>query len=1027
MRGTLCALGNSFCMTCFLRKGYTMTRTHIPLVSDGSLLLLDEAEYRQLPVLVGSAAWYIWLANQQNLSFSFRNDLGTFTARREQQRQGWYWYAYRKYEGKLFKTYLGKSETLTIEHLNAAAAVLTGKSDLVGSLKGDGVAMMTSVGHTRTIQHEQAPASAIVHYFNLPGQLTSLVGRERETAVACTLLRRPGVCLLTLTGTGGVGKTRLGLQMAYELKEDFVNGICFVSLAPLSDPNLVMPAIAQALGLTEKADQSPLTQLKIYLQDKHLLLFLDNFEQVAEAATHLVELLQTCPHLKALVTSRALLHVRGAYEFFVPPLTLPDLKRLSDSGVLSQNEAVALFVQRAQAIKNDFEINDVNAGFIAEVCVQLDGLPLAIELAAARIRLFSPQKLLERLEHRLQVLTGGADDLPERQQTLRNTLQWSYDLLDADEQRLFRWLSLFVGGCTLEAIEAIAHMLGGRTTQVLDGVTALLNNHLLYQQEQSDGESRLMMLETIHEYGLDALAESGALEESQQAHVAYYLDLAEKSDLELRSTRQREWLDRLKREYENLRAALKWTQDNRKVELGLRLAGALGLFWYMRGYLSEGRAWLEELLSCDSDDGNGANVVATDIRAKALNSMGMLVAEQGDYGRAALLVEESMGLFQALGDKRGRAAALNIRGIVAKLQGNYTYSVTLYEESLSLQREMDNKRGIAVALNNLAAISQEQGNYKRALELGEESLAIKRESGDKHSIAQSLVNLGDLARKQGDASRASLLVEESLQLFRELEDTRGIALALNNLGEVEHDLGNYAHAAEALGTSIALYRELGNKWGIALALCSLGDVILAIGEPDQAKAIYKESLALYQIENNTVGVIACLNGMAGVAAVQGEPLLAARVWGMAETQRSAVGVPISLVEHAHYERLVTAARVLIGERAFASAWVEGCTMTLEQTFAMLEYIPLAASLILPVSQATAVLKPSLTLIYPKDLTTREVEVLQLLSAGLTSAQIAEQLVISLLTVNTHVRSIYSKLGVTSRSAATRYAIEHKLV
>jgi ATP/maltotriose-dependent transcriptional regulator MalT len=444
----------------------------------------------------------------------------------------------------------------------------------------------------------------------------------------------------------------------------------------------------------------------------------------------------------------------------------------------------------------------------------------------------------------------------------------------------------------------------------------------------------------------------------------------------------------------------------------------------MRGYLSEGRAWLEELLSCDS---SGGNVVSTDIRAKALNSAGMLVAEQGDYGRAALLVEESMGLFQELGDKRGRAAALNIRGIVAKYQGDYGRAIALHEECLSLQRELDNKRGIAVALNNLAAISQEQGNYRRALELGEESLAIKRESGNKHGIAQSLVNLGDLARKQGDAARASLLVEESLQLFRELEDTRGIALALNNLGEVERDRGSYAHAAEALETSLALYRELGNKWGIALALCSLGDVTLEIGELDRAKAIYKESLALYQVENNTVGMIACLNGLAGVAAAQGEPLLAARVWGMAETQRSAIGVPISLVEHARYERLVTAARVHLGEKAFASAWAEGCTMTLEQTFALLERITIPARLIPTVPQSTAVMKPSLSPTYPNDLTTREVEVLQLLSAGLTSAQIAEQLVISLLTVNTHVRSIYSKLGVTSRSAATRYAIEHKLV
>ena len=1018
-----------------------MARTQIPLISDGSLLLPNGAESRQSLMLVGSAAWYAWLADQQNHSFSFRDHLGTFTARCERQRQGWYWYAYRKHEGKLRKAYLGKSETLTIEHLHAAAAVLTGKSNLTdglvgdadAALKGNNAPLLPSVAFTQSTQHDQAPMDAKVYFSNLPMQLTSLVGRDRETAVACTLLQRPGVRLLTLTGTGGVGKTRLGLQMAHELSGSFANGICFVSLAPLSDPDLVMPAIAQALGLAEKVDQAPLEQIKLYLQNKHLLLLLDNFEQVAEAAASLVELLQTCPYLKALVTSRALLPVRGAYEFFVLPLALPDLKHLPDSGVLSQNEAVALFVQRAQAIKTDFELNDINARFIAQMCVQLDGLPLAIELAAARIRLFSPQKLLARLEHRLQVLTGGADDLPERQQTLHNTLQWSYDLLHADEQRLFRRLSLFVGGCTLEAIEEVARTLGDRTTQVLDGVTSLLNNHLLYQREQSDSESRLMMLETIREYGLEILAGSGEMEEAQQVHVAYYLMLAETSELELRSGQQQESLERLKREYENLRAALKWTQDNRKVELGLRLAGALGLFWYMRGYLSEGRAWLEELLAQDSENVETPPAaaftphVSADVRAKALNSAGMLVAEQGDYRRAALLVEESMALFQELGDKRGRAAALNIRGIVAKYQGDYERAVALHEECLILRRELDDKRGVAVALNNLGAIAQEQGNYRRALELGEESLAIKRELGNKYAIAQSIVNLGDAARKQGDATRALLLAEESLQIFRELEDTRGIALALNNLGEVKRDQGNYAQAAEALETSLALYRELGNKWGTALALSNQGDLALEMGELEKAKAIYKESLALYRAENNTVGVIACLNGLAGVAEAQGAPVWAVRVWGMTDALRNAVGVPISPAEHAHYKHSVTAARVHLGEKAFAGIWAEGRLMTSEQVFATLEHITIPDESTSIVPPITAVMKPSLKPTYPDALTAREVEVLQLLAAGLTSAQIAEQLIISLLTVNTHVRSIYSKLGVTSRSAATRYAMEHKLV
>ncbi len=1005
-------------------------RTPIPLVSGDHLLLLGEAERGLPPVLVGSVDWYCWLADEQNPSFAFRDSFGTFTARREHQRHGWYWYAYRKCEGKLHKAYLGKSETLTIEHLHAAATVLMDKStsvDTLGgrieaTLSGTTVPLTTSGALTQPIVPQQAGTDANAHVFNLPVQLTSLVGRARETKLACTLLQRPDVRLLTLTGTGGVGKTRLGVQMALELSAYFANGICFVSLAPLSTPELVMSAIAQTLGLVEKADQSALEQLKLSLHDRHLLLFLANFEHVAEAATHVVELLQTCPYLKALVTSRALLHVRGAYEFFVPPLALPDLKRLPDSTVLSQNEAIALFVQRTQVVKNDFALTDSNARCLAHICVQLDGLPLALELAAARIRLFSPQKLLERLEHRLLVLTGGADDLPERQHTLRNTILWSYDLLHANEQRLFRWLSLFVGGCTFEAIEAIAATLGEKTTQVLDEVTSLLNAHLLYQQEQSDGEIRVMMLETIREYALEALAGSGEMEKVQRTYGAYYLLLAETSEPKLRSAQQQEYLDQLKREVENLRASLTWMQGNGKIELGLRLAAALGVFWYTRGYLSEGRAWLENLLAQDS---SGSNGVSTEVRAKALNSAGMLVAEQGDYGRAALLVEESLLLFQELDDKPGRAIALNIRGIVAKYQGEYERAVSLHEECLRVRREMNDTRGIAVALNNLAAIAQEQGNYKRALELGEESLAIKRELGNKNGVAQSLVNLGDIARKQGDATRASSLAQESLHIFRELEDTRGMALALNNIGEVLHDQGNHVQAAEVLETSLALYRELGNKWGIAQVLSNKGAGAFEIGELDKAKTLYQQSLAFYRAESNVVGVIVCLNGLASIAAVQGEPVLAAQVWGMAEVQRSAVGVPIVPVEYAQYERQIAAVRGLLGEKAFVHAWTEGGVMTLKQVFALLERIPMLVELLPLVPNTPALIKSPLS--YLDDLTTREIEVLQLLATGLTSAQIAEQLIISLLTVNTHVRSIYSKLGVTSRSAATRYAMQHKLV
>ena len=432
---------------------------------------------------------------------------------------------------------------------------------------------------------------------HLPIQPTPFIGREKEVDAVHHLFLREDVRLVTLTGPGGVGKTRMALHVAEQLRAHFADGVWFVSLAPISDPDLVIPTIAQTLGLWEAGERSLLEQLQVFLRERQVLLLLDNFEQVVRAAMHVANLLTICSHLKVLVTSREVLHVRAEREFPVPTLSLPDPKRLPDLVALSQYEAVALFIQRAQAARPEFQVTKANAPVVAEICVRLDGLPLAIELAATRIKLLPLQALLTRLGQRLQLLTSSARDVPAHQQTLRNTIQWSYDLLDAQEQQLFCRLSVFVSGCTLEAVEAISAALGNATLPVLDGVVSLIDKNLLQQTAQEGEEIRLLMLETIREYGWEALAERQEREAIQAAHAAYYLALAEEAERALGGPQQLLWLERLEREYDNLHAALHWLRlQGSRVEGGgeaaeqaLRLETALSWFWIMRGYQNDGR------------------------------------------------------------------------------------------------------------------------------------------------------------------------------------------------------------------------------------------------------------------------------------------------------------------------------------------------------------------------------------------------------------------------------------------------------
>jgi predicted ATPase len=589
---------------------------------------------------------------------------------------------------------------------------------------------------------------------NLPLQPTPFLGRQKELHALQELLLRDSSRLVTLTGPGGVGKTRLGLQVAAELTEHFPDGTWFVSLAPLSDPDLVIPTISQVLGLREARDQASLEHLKNALQKKKMVLLLDNFEQVGSSATSVADLLAGCPDLKVLVTSREGLHVRAEREFPVPALLLPDMTRLPDLLALSQYEAVALFLERAQAVNPEFQVTNSNAPAVAEICVHLDGLPLAIELAAARIRLFSPQALLTRLGQRLPLLVSSARDVPARQQTLRQTIQWSYALLTEAEQRLFRRLAVFVGGCAFQAVEAVADSVAAEQTAVLDTVTSLLDKNLLRQTEQEDGEPWFMLLETIREFGLEELSTRGELEATRHAHAAYALRLAEEAEPALGGPQQVVWFHRLEREHGNLRAALSYFlergDDRERIEMALRLGVALWYFWEVRSpHAQEGWTFLERALERSAG-------VAVSVRAKALYVAGQLAWFLGNPDRSEELCQQSLALFRESGDVTGVGIALFTLAMASWQKGELATARCHLEESLKISQETGDQNRMAWSLNMLSLVDMCQGDYPQGYSYAEESLLLFRERGDKRGIAISLQNIAYGHLDEGDSAREPL-------------------------------------------------------------------------------------------------------------------------------------------------------------------------------------------------------------------------------------------------------------------------------
>jgi predicted ATPase/DNA-binding SARP family transcriptional activator len=712
---------------------------------------------------------------------------------------------------------------------------------------------------------------------NIPSTIAPTTGRQEELARIEAMLEDPSCRIVTLTGPGGVGKTQLALQVAGNFAGEFADGIYFVSLAPVRDPSMVLSTISRTLGIEESPGRSPSDTLAAALRDKEILLVVDNFEHLMSAAPQLALPVAGAPRTRLLVTSRARLRLRNEHVYDIAPLGLPPLDDPALPEVVMQYPSVAMFVERAQAARPGFAVTDANARTMAEICHRLEGLPLAIELGAARLSMMPTQALLARLEKRLAVLTNGARDLPTRQQTLRATLEWSYELLTEPQQALFRNLSVFAGGCTLDAIEVVCaaeQMRDGIVPNIphselhiphsdqdlLETLTALVENSLLLREEQAGEDVRFRMLETLREYALEHLATCGEEEPARHAHALYYLRLAMAAQSELRGPEQLRWLNLLDADHNNIRIALGWARDGAEkraddgdgnaesgLDLGMRAAAALCRFWEMRGYIIEGRQWLDDLLAQPSP-------AAPEARAIALRGAGILALGQGDLARSAQLCEESLSLYIQMDDTLGTAGAFNSLGNARRELGHLDTAASLYEQSLALYRKLQDPLGIAVVLNNFATATIQRGELERAAQLLEESLAIRRAANDMRGIAYTLNKLGEVAYKQGDLAHAEALCRESLQQRREMGDKQGTVLTLTTLGAILHARGEDDEAQAFMEESLALCKELGDMWGTASALRILGSVARRRGDLDQARQLLNESLSLFEENGDKQGI-----------------------------------------------------------------------------------------------------------------------------------------------------------------------------
>jgi predicted ATPase/DNA-binding CsgD family transcriptional regulator len=908
---------------------------------------------------------------------------------------------------------------------------------------------------------------------NLPRRLTSFVGRELELRAVRTLIVREDVPLVTLTGPGGVGKTRLALQSAETLDHVFPDGMWFVDLAPIMNPALVLPAIAKVLGVRETRNEAMLDGLAAYLARRRVLLILDNFERVADAAQGIAELLAVCPELKVIVTSRVSLHLSAEHLFPVPPLVLPDDTIDQSLANVAAAEAVRLFVTRAKAAIPEFELTETNASAVSAICRRVDGLPLAIELTAARITLLPPSALLARLDRRLKLLTGGVQDHPARLRTMRDAIAWSYDFMTPDQQRLFRRLAVFAG-FPLEAVTAISadwpresggedagkssYVGSGDRDLVLEGVAALVDQSVIKRVDHPGESPRFAMLETIREFGLEQLEASGEAEEVRERHVAWCLSLVQAAENERIGLSSSAHAERLDLNRDNVKAALLWLRDRGQLVQALQMASSLWPMWLERSDMSEGRAILASLLALPGASAN------KEVWAKAMCVIGALAQAMGDHDEAADLSRRALTIFRDLGDARGQAFALSTLGLDAMLLGNYEQSEQLLRESLNLFRSVGDPRAGGWAMRHLSSLAYRHGDVAGAASMASEGLVLVRQSANRLDIARLLLNISLMAVVQHQLDRAQALSQKALLLFREEGDRWGEADALIRLGRVSQERGDFAEASAYLDASLALFQDVGDPEGTAVALAHLGWVKRAQGAQPAATECFTESLALCRDRHQPSCVAWALLGQGALALDKSDHDAAAAAWqeclrvatgledrliiatalewcahfggpeqataiarllGAAAALRDELGVPLGSSLDTDHDLIVSRLRSRLGDADFDTAFEKGRGMPLRDAIA------LSASLLASSAPEAGMDLPARSYLpamgIDQHLTPRELQVLKLIAEGMPDREIAETLYISRRTVSHHVSVILSKLGVTSRVGAATCAIRAGLV
>jgi predicted ATPase/class 3 adenylate cyclase len=773
-----------------------------------------------------------------------------------------------------------------------------------------------------------SPIATFSH--NLSEPLTSFVGREVEIEEIKALLGKTR--LLTLTGSGGCGKTRLALEVGRHVLEEYPDGVWLVELASLADPGLVVQRVASALEIKEQEGQPLQRTLLEVLKSRRLLLVLDNCEHLVSACADLADaLLRLCPQVKVLATSRQALQVGGEQSWRVPSLTPPDLERLSAeeqdvARIVGASDAVRLFVERASAQRAEFRLTDHNARPVASVCWHLDGIPLAIELAAARVSSLSAEEIERRLDQRFRLLTARNRAALPRHQTLQALIDWSYYLLIEPERLLLRRLAVFAGGWTLDACEQVCTDAGIETWETIDLLTSLVDKSLVLYEEK-EGEARYRLLETVRQYALERLQEEDGEVLLKSRHLEHFLTWAEQAEPKLHGPEQVMWLQRLEREHDNLRAALDWSQQHDTPEMGLRLAGALYWFWHLHSHLSEGRARLEDLLSRTQERGRVKE------RAVALQGAAQLAFYQSDYVAARKLFEESASIFREIGDDPGLAYALVYLGLATWWTGDHSPGFALSKESVALGRVLNDPWRLGMALWSLGSTQVLAGDHESALPFLLESASLLRSVGDKWELIGPLIYLGDIKNGLGEYEAARVAVREALILSQEVGDRWRVGFCLDSLGETALAEGDNAQARAFFEESLAVCREMGNSRRIAYELRNLGHAVRLQGKLEEARDCYEESLTLYLQLEQKRNIVYTLDGFARLFAVLGRAEHAARLFGAVEALRVPMNAPFPARERNDYDRSVAAARSALDSERFSAAWAEGSLLSLEQAIA----------------------------------------------------------------------------------------------